>query len=185
MRVSTVIFDAISLPELMIVNWIHRSKLTGDFFFFEIHLHIFSEKSFWWRHNGRDGVSNHQLHDCLLNRLFRCRSKKTLKLLCVTGLCAGNSPGTGKFPEQMASNAKDVSIWWRHHVQNSQFVETSMGLIFLICFRRSDAFPRCFSRSRNISQDFKKLALWTTFQLHNGHSTTNGMSWKFVSMFWD
>ena len=40
-----------------------------------------------WR-NGRDGVSHHQPHDCLLNRLFRCRSKKTSKL-CVTGLCAG------------------------------------------------------------------------------------------------
>ena len=24
-----------------------------------------------WRHNGRDGVSNHQPHDCLLNRFFR------------------------------------------------------------------------------------------------------------------
>ena len=23
-----------------------------------------------WRHNGRDGVSNHQPHDCLLLRLF-------------------------------------------------------------------------------------------------------------------
>ena len=33
-----------------------------------------------WRHNGRDSVSNHQPHDCLLNRLFRCRSKKTSKL---------------------------------------------------------------------------------------------------------
>ena len=34
-----------------------------------------------WRHNGHDGVSNHQLHDCLLlSRLFRRRSKKTLKL---------------------------------------------------------------------------------------------------------
>ena len=28
-----------------------------------------------WRHNGCDGVSNHQPHDCLLNRLFRRRSK--------------------------------------------------------------------------------------------------------------
>ena len=28
------------------------------------------------RHNGRDGVSNHQPHNCLLNRLFRRRSKK-------------------------------------------------------------------------------------------------------------
>ena len=52
--------------------------------------------------------------NCLLNRLFGCRSKKTSKLR-VTGLCAGNSPGTGEFPAQMASNAENVSIWWRHH----------------------------------------------------------------------
>ena len=67
-----------------------------------------------WRHNGRDSVSNHQPHDCFLNCLFRRRSKKTSKLR-VTGLCARNSPGTGKFPAQMASNAENVSIWWRHH----------------------------------------------------------------------
>ena len=60
-----------------------------------------------WRHNERDGVSNHQPWDCLLNRLFRRRSKKTSKLH-VTGLCVGNS--------QRASNAENVSIWWRHHV---------------------------------------------------------------------
>ena len=70
--------------------------------------------SLQWRHNGRDSVSNHQPHDCLLNRLFRRRSKKTSKLR-VTGLCAGNSPGTGEFPAQRASNAENVSIWWRHH----------------------------------------------------------------------
>ena len=67
-----------------------------------------------WRHNGHSGVSNHQPHHCLLNRLFECRSQKTSKLR-VTGLCAGNSPGTGEFPAQMASNAENVSIWWRHH----------------------------------------------------------------------
>ena len=63
-----------------------------------------------WRHNGRDSVSNHQPHDCLLSRLFRRRSEKTSKLR-VTGLCAGNSPA------QMACNAENVSIWWRHHVK--------------------------------------------------------------------
>ena len=53
-------------------------------------------------------------HDCLLNRLFRRRSKKTSKLRA-TGLCEENSPVTGEFPAQMASNAENVSIWWRHH----------------------------------------------------------------------
>ena len=67
-----------------------------------------------WRHNGRDGVWNHQPRDCLLKCLFRRRSKKTSELR-VTGLCAGNSPGTGEFPAQRASNAENVSIWWRHY----------------------------------------------------------------------
>ena len=66
-----------------------------------------------WRHNGHDSVSNHQPHDCLLSRLFRRRSKKISKLR-VTGLCAGNSPETREFSAQMASNAGNVSIWWRH-----------------------------------------------------------------------
>ena len=67
-------------------------------------------------HNERDSVSNHQRLYCLLNRLFRRRSKMISKLR-VTGLCAGNAPGTGEFPAQMASNAENISIWWRHHVK--------------------------------------------------------------------
>ena len=44
-----------------------------------------------WCHDGRDCVSNHQPHNCLLNRLFGRRSKQTSKLR-VTDLCEGNSP---------------------------------------------------------------------------------------------
>ena len=57
--------------------------------------------------------SNHQRLDCLLNRFFRRRSKKTPKL-CVTGLCEGNV--TGGFPSERASDAENVYIWWRHHI---------------------------------------------------------------------
>ena len=67
-----------------------------------------------WRHNGLDSVSYHQPHHCLLSRLFGRRSKKISKLR-VTGLCVGNSPGTGEIPAQMASYAENVSTWWRHH----------------------------------------------------------------------
>ena len=135
-----------------------------------------------WCHNDRHGVSNHQPHDYLLNRLFTNQrkhqspgsltfvrgfhrrpvscgcdticgklhregnvvflhysgvitslkaslirnvsniystvcsrtSKKTSKLR-ITGLCEGNSPVTGEFPAQRASNAEKVSFWWRHH----------------------------------------------------------------------
>ena len=80
-----------------------------------IYSDIFHICSLQWRHNGRDGVSNYQLHDCLLNRLFRLRSKKISKV-SVTGLCEGNLPVTGEFPARRASKAENVSIWWRHHV---------------------------------------------------------------------
>ena len=81
-----------------------------------IHTSNFSNitKPLEWCHNEQDGVSNHQPHDCFLNRLFRRRFKKTSKPR-VTGLCAGNSPVTGEFPAQRASNAENVSIWRRHH----------------------------------------------------------------------
>ena len=66
---------------------------------------IFSTESLWpliilvitleWRHNERDEVSNHQPHDCLLERLFRRRSKKTSNLR-VIGFC----PVPGEFPRK-------------------------------------------------------------------------------------
>ena len=68
-------------------------------------------KTLQWRHNG---LSNYHPHDCLLNRLFGRRSKKTSKFR-VTGLCEGNSTVTGEFPARRASN---VSTWWRHHENN-------------------------------------------------------------------
>ena len=52
-----------------------------------------------WRNNARDGVSDYRRLDCLLNRLFSRRSKKTSKLR-VIGLCDGNPPVTGGFPHK-------------------------------------------------------------------------------------
>ena len=46
--------------------------------------------------------------------VYSGRSRKTSKLR-VIGLCEGNLPVIGQFPAQRASNAENVSIWWRHH----------------------------------------------------------------------
>ena len=63
-----------------------------------------------WHHNDHDGVSNHQPHGCLLNRLFWRRSEKTSNL-----------------PAQRASYAENVFIWWRHHesCQREHFLDVS------------------------------------------------------------
>ena len=100
-------------------------------------------RTFQWRHNGCDGVSNHQPHHCLLNRLFRRRSKKTSKLH-VTGLCAGNSPETGEFPAQMASKVENVFIWWCHH-GNIVITVSADGLMSLTLKVRGPSLTRSIS----------------------------------------
>ena len=81
--------------------------------------------SLQWRHNERDGVSNHHPDDCLLKRLFRCRSKRTPKL-CVTGLCEGSSPVTGEFPHKGPVTWKlfpfDDVIMWDVTMQYIQYI---------------------------------------------------------------
>ena len=72
-----------------------------------------------------------------------CRSKKTSKLR-VTGLCAGNSPGTSEFPAQMASNAENVSIWWRHNGKERPCSHVH---------HRNDRCQRVLSKYKNIIEN--------------------------------
>ena len=81
---STIVFKQI---------WYACKGLTGKY-----------DVALQWSHNGCDGVSNHQHRQCLLNRLFRRRSKKTPKLR-VTGLYR-----SGEFPAQVASNTKKIKF---------------------------------------------------------------------------
>ena len=68
-----------------------------------------SKHTLLWHHNEHDGVSNHQPHDCLSNRSFGRKYKTNMK-------APRHWPVTGEFPSQKASNAKNISIWWLHHV---------------------------------------------------------------------
>ena len=47
--------------------------------------------------------------------VYSCADQRKHQSSASLGLCAGNSPVTGEFPAQMASNAQNFSIWWRHH----------------------------------------------------------------------
>ena len=47
---------------------------------------------------------------------IQAQIKENIKLH-VTGPCVGDSPVTGEFPAQRASNAENVSITWRLHEQ--------------------------------------------------------------------
>ena len=56
-------------------------------------------------------------------------------------------PGTGEFPAQMASNAENVSIWWRHHAS------VLLGW----------TFPRYAANTRNLC--YLELSSWWRHQM--------------------
>ena len=123
--------------------------------------------SLQWRHNGRNGPSNHQPHHCLLNRLFGQRSKKTSKLR-VTGLCEGNSPVTGAFLSQGASNAVNVSIWCRHHVwslkSNDMLFHFSVESLTKICI------PLIKPNSRTLRNIYHfQFVIWLSINVFDTH----------------
>ena len=113
--------------------------------------------SLQWRYNEGVGVSNHRRPDCLHNRLFT-RSKKTSKLR-ITGFSEGNPLVTGGFPSQRASNAEDVFIWWRHHVNThgaskclllfiSQFINgTAISIVYFHIINDTSIFCCLLSMS--------------------------------------
>ena len=47
--------------------------------------------------------------------VYSAQIKENIKAPRHWPLC-GEFTGTGEFPAQKASNAENVSIWWRHHV---------------------------------------------------------------------
>ena len=110
----------------------------------------------------------------ILNRLFRRRSKKTSKLL-VTGLCAGNSPGTGEFLAQTASNAENVSIWWRYH-----------GIANF-----SESKPMCRGLSNQLTivrmstMKHEVIALNTYTTILNAFGLSDCVKWNRGTLFWN
>ena len=81
-----------------------------------------------WRHNERDGISNHRHLDCLLNRLFR-RISKEISKLHVTGPGEVNSPHKGPITRTIFP-FDDVIMNIFHHNINS-FVDLCFVAVLL------------------------------------------------------
>ena len=100
------------------------------------------KRTLQWRYNGRDSVSNHQPRDCLLNLLFRRRSRKhqsSASLAFVRGIHRGpvNSPHkwpvTRKmFPFDDVIMNKDDSADSFHH---ADFQTWYMIFVDISCFK--------------------------------------------------
>ena len=99
------------------------------------------------------------------NCLFRRRSKKTSKLR-VTGLCVGNSPGTGEFPAEMASYAENVSIWWCHHVLTGTPMHTPV-----LMFHNHNLKKTFRERQHPWPAEIRKFEHWLSVAISNSYPT--------------
>ena len=89
---------------------------------------VCADFSLQWRHNEHDGVSNHQHHHCLLNRLFKAQIKENTKAprqwpLCEEiHRCPVNSPHKGPVTRKCF-----------HLMTSSCSISTCMRLILESC----------------------------------------------------
>ena len=135
-------------PIIDISNAIYDSSSHSKVAFVQVASINVLGQSLQWRHDQRDGVSNHRRLDCLPNRLFMRRSKKTSKLRTI-GLCEGNPSVTAGFPSQRASNAQnvpfdDVINGWKYlllwNYENSSLVAHGDFLLRLVTFCPADLY---------------------------------------------
>ena len=87
---------------------------------------------------------------------IQAQIKETSKVR-VTGLCAGNSPSTGEFPTQMARNAENVSIWWRHHETLLILCEWNAPICFVFLDNQNTMRSRVSGDLRRYDADVTSL----------------------------
>ena len=121
-----------------------------------------------WRHNERDGVSNHQPHDCLLHRLFGPRSKKTSKLR-VTGLFRGihrwlvNSPHKGPETRKMFRFHDVIMIF----CTRTCIVHCHLSFVFTAKYGRLHRHTVLCAHSHLLSGfQPRKWTFWQTWLMH-------------------
>ena len=102
--------------------------------------------------------------------------RKHQSKLRVTGLCAGNSPGTGEFPAQRASYAENVSIWWRHHASLQQ-LPGALGYPFPIVTSQWAPWRLKSPASRLLAQGGHKR-IKAPRHLHLLAESTGPVTWK-------
>ena len=114
---------------------------------------VCADFSLQWRHNEHDGVSNHQHHHCLLNRLFKAQIKENTKAprqwpLCEEiHRCPVNSPHKGPVTRKMFPFDDVIMLdLHMHEIDTWKLLYT---------FRRSrDIWKSCFTRIQWITMTY-------------------------------
>ena len=121
-----------------------------------------------WRHYGRDSVSNHQPHDCLLNLLFRRRSKKTSKLRVTGHLCGEfTGPRREKCFHLMTSSCLEIVARIKQLVLDCRH-STVVPLTRMVIQQQFNQILTIVNCSKHTSHHFYELSKYVK-RLRNSH----------------
>ena len=129
--------------------WSHKMKNRRVIIKKHVYMLLSIRSALQWRHNGRDGVSNHRRLDCLLSHWFRRRSKNT-----------------SKPPSQRASNAEKcfhlmTSLWYTTGVRH--FHQTGFNNACVACSAWSHYLNQCMLIvNQTLSDNF--VEIWISLQ---------------------
>ena len=110
------------------------------------------EVSLHWRHNGRDCVSNHQPHDCLLKRLFRqWKYQSSASLALVWGIHRRPVNSPHKWPVTRKMFSFDYVIMFHWVCMRTAIIKitviwlfpTLYGSLHWACFANNDYLYKC------------------------------------------
>ena len=96
-------------------------------------------------------------------------------------LCVGNSPLTGEFPTQMASNTENVSIWWRHHGTCPMSYNTPLRTEIRPKFAGL-YFKMYSSDHSNTVVTYVKISLWSRTYILNWSNPNFGRISNFIEI---
>ena len=89
-----------------------------------------------WHHNGWDGISNHQPHDCLLNHLFRRKHQSSASLAFVQGIHQWPVNSLHKGPVTWKKFPFDDVImkesWWVYFMNSKSRLHLFTSLIIVL-----------------------------------------------------
>ena len=135
-----------------------------------------------WRHNERNGLSNHRRLNCLFMR----KSRKTTKL-CVTGLCEGNSlvnsPHKGPVSRKMFPLYDIIMLAWndsRQHWKTPWYTMGGCNIIWMTAVHPGPWFNIKMSSYQYRKSHCGDKTVVRSSYLHNGISYTSKMS----SLYW-
>ena len=122
------LLSSYSSKYVIVVNWYSTQNVSSSSL--KLTIRRLAVMGYWWLWTKTSASKSTHYNDVIMSSLpsqitslaivysavYSRTDQRKHQSSASLALCVGNSPVTGEFPTQRASNAENISICWRHHV---------------------------------------------------------------------